>query len=114
VAIEVVLDKPEEMNLLGLFMKAALDSRGDAIERAKPSGAIALTGGDMSVTLDFSPGRVTVRKGADPGARAHLKGPLEPLVQVARGKSGPILKRQVKLSGNPLAALPLNRVFKGG
>lgn len=112
--MEVVLEKPEEMNLLGLFMKAALEARAEAIARAKPSGAIALTGGDMSVTLDFSPGTVTIRKGADANARAHLRGPLEPLVQVARGRSGPILRRQVKVSGNPLAALPLNRVFRAG
>ena len=110
--MEVVLENPEEMNLLGLFMQAALEARTEAVESAKPSGAIALTGGAMSVTLEFAPGRVTIRKGADPGARAHLRGPLEPLVQVARGKSGPILKRQVKVSGNPLAALPLNKVFK--
>jgi SCP-2 sterol transfer family len=112
--VEVVLENPEQMNLLGLFMKAALEARGEAIASAKPSGTIALTGGEMSVTLDFAPGKVTISKGADPGARAHLKGPLEPLVQVARGKSGPILKRQVKLSGNPLAALPLNKVFRAG
>lgn len=110
--MEVVLDKPEEMNLLGLFMKAALEARTEAIERAKPSGPIALTGGDMSVTLDFAPERVTIAKGVSPSARAHLRGPLEPLVQVARGKMGPILRRQVKVGGNPLAALPLNRVFR--
>lgn len=112
--MDVVLENPDEMNLLGLFMKAALEARTEAVARAKPSGPIALTGGEMSVTLDFGPDTVTIRKGVDPDARAHLKGPLEPLVQVARGKSGPILKRQVKVSGNPLAALPLNKVFKAG
>jgi hypothetical protein len=111
--VEVVLDKAGEMNLLGLFMKAALESRIDGIERARPSGDIALSAGEMSVTLSFSPDRVLVRKGVSDKPRAHLKGSLEALVQVARGRpAGQLLTRRARVSGNPLAALPLARVFE--
>jgi SCP-2 sterol transfer family protein len=101
------------MNLLGLFMKAALESRVERIERARPSGDIALTAGAMSVTLSFSPDRVVIRKGVADKPRAHVKGSLEGMIEVARGRAvAPFLRRRVRLSGNPLALLPLSRVFR--
>lgn len=110
--MEVVVEDAERMNLLGLFMKSALEARTDRIERAGVEGDIALTGGSMSCTLSFSPDRVVIRKGAADGARAHVKGSLESLVQVARGRAtGELLSRRARISGNPLAALPLTKVF---
>lgn len=115
VATEIQLDRPDQMNLLGLFMKAALESRVPAIERARPRGDIALSTPQMSVTLSFSPDRVIVRKGVVGKPRAQLRGSLESLLQVARGRTArPLLTRRARLSGNPLAALPLARVFKHG
>lgn len=100
------------MNLLGLFMKAALEDRLDTLSEAGASGDIALTAGEMSVTLSFSPERVVVRKGVEGSPNAHLKGSLEGLLEIARGRTAsPILSRRVKVSGNPLAVLPLRKVF---
>ena len=110
--MEVVLEEPERMNLLGLFMKSALESRLEHVERARVRGDIALTGGSMSCTLSFSPDRVVVRKGVAGDPKAHLKGPLDSLVQIARGKAaGELISRRSRISGNPMAALPLARVF---
>jgi len=111
--VEVVLDQPERQNLLGLFMKAALESRADRIADVRPSGDIALTAGPMSVTLSFEPERVTVRKGVADRPRAHLKGSLAALIQIARGRPlRQLLTRRARISGNPLALLPLSRVFR--
>jgi SCP-2 sterol transfer family protein len=111
--VKVVLEQPERQNLLGLFMKAALEARAERVERARPSGDIALTAGRMSVTLSFSPEGVTIRKGVADRPRAHLKGSLGGLIEVARGRAvAPFLRRRVRISGNPLALLPLSRVFR--
>jgi ABC-type proline/glycine betaine transport system ATPase subunit len=101
------------MNLLGLFMKAALEARPEKLDRARVAGDIAMTAGRMSVTLCFSDDAVTVRKGVVGSPRAKLTRSLEALVQVARGSATPILTRKAKLSGNPLAAVPLAGVFRG-
>jgi hypothetical protein len=111
--VEVVLEQPARMNLLGLFMKAALESRAERIEQAGPRGDIALTAGRMSVTLSFEPERVTIRKGVAEKPRAHLKGSLEALIQVARGRPvRQLVTRRARISGNPLALLPVSRVFR--
>jgi hypothetical protein len=111
--VEVVLEEPEKMNLLGLFMKAALEDRADRLGAAGASGDIALTGGDMSVTLSFMPDRVIVRKGIVGSPRASLRGSLESLLEVARGNmTTPVLTGRVRLGGNPLAVLPLRSVFQ--
>jgi hypothetical protein len=110
--MEVTLERPEEMNLLGLFMKAALEPRLADEETTRARGDIALTGGEMSVTLSFSPQRVVIRKGVAGKPRAHIKGSLEALIEVARGKTAPLLTRRARLSGNPLAALPLAGIFR--
>lgn len=110
--MDVRLEGADEMNLLGLFMRSALDARRETLDRVQPSGAIAMTAGAMSVTLDFAPDRLTIRKGVDDDARAHVTGSLEALIEVARGSNAPLLRRQAKVSGNPLALLPLSKVFK--
>jgi hypothetical protein len=111
--VKVVLDQPERQNLLGLFMKAALESRAERIEQARPSGDIALTAGAMTVTLSFEPERVVIRKGANGKPRAHLKGSLAALVQVARGRPlRQLMTRRARISGNPLALIPVSRVFR--
>lgn len=111
--MEVLLDKPESMNLLGLFMKAAFEARPEKLERARTRGDIAMVAGLMAVRLSFTDGRLLIRKGVMGNPRARLTGSLEALVQVARGNAAPILTRKAKLSGNPLAALPLAGVFRG-
>jgi hypothetical protein len=111
--MEVVLERADEMPLVGLFLHAALVARSDAVARAAPRGDLAVTAGGMSVTLACSPERVVVRPGADGNPRAHLHGSLEALIEIARGRlAGPLLRRRVRVSGNPVALLPLARVFR--
>jgi hypothetical protein len=103
------------MNLLGLFMRAALQERLPALERARPTGDVAVQSGAMSVTLSWSRDEVVVRKGVVGNPAARLSGELGALAEVASGRIlDPLLRRRVKLSGNPLALLPLARVFREG
>jgi hypothetical protein len=112
--MEVVVERPEEMPLVGLFLHAALEARRDALARAAPRGDLAITAGGMSVTLACSADRVVVRPGVGPSPRAHLRGSLEALIEIARGRlAGPLLRRRVRVSGNPVALLALARVFRG-
>lgn len=112
--MEVVVERPEEMPLVGLFLHAALEARRDALTRAAPRGDLAITAGGMSVTLACSAERVVVRPGLSPRPRAHLNGSLEALIAIARGRlAEPLLRRQVRVSGNPVALLALARVFRG-
>ena len=111
--MEVAAERPEEMNLIALFMRAALEERREALDRIAPRGDLALTVDRMSATLSFTDGRVVVRNGVTGRPRAHIKGSMESFIALARGRlSGPLLTRRVRVSGNPLAALPLARLFK--
>ena len=111
--MDVVLERADEMPLVGLFMHAALEARRDALARAAPRGDLAITAGGMSVTLACTPDRVAVRPGVSGSPRAHLRGSLEALIEIARGRlAGPVLRRRVRISGNPVALLALARVFR--
>jgi hypothetical protein len=113
VSVEIIAVEPEKMNLLSLFMRAALEARAEALEKTGIEGDIALTAGAMSSTLSFSQSKVEIRDGAARNPRAHLTGSLESMLALARGELfGPLLLRRVKVSGNPLAALPLGLVFR--
>ena len=110
--MQVIVERPEEMNLLGLFMRAALEERLAALERARPSGVVAVTSGGMAVTLSCTPEHVTIRKGASDRVDARLGGELGALAQLAGGRMvDPLLRRQIQIGGNPLKLLPLARVF---
>ena len=110
--MRVTAEQPERMNLLGLFMRAALEERVEALERAGARGDIALSADGMSCTLSFGPDEVVVRNGVTGRPRAHMKGSLEALLAVAQGRAASSLAtRRVRMSGNPLAALPLTKVF---
>lgn len=112
-SVQIIAVEPEEMNLLSLFMRSALEARAGAIGNTRIDGDIALTAGSMSTTLTFSKERVEVRNGLRESPRAHLRGSLEAMLALARGELvGPLLLRRVKVSGNPLAALPLGLVFR--
>jgi hypothetical protein len=111
--VEVVVEEPERMSLLGLFLKGALEERLPALERAAPRGELAISSPDMAVTLSCGEDRVVLRPGVPDRPRAHLRGSMEALIQVARGRiAGQLLRRQARVSGNPLALLPLARVFR--
>lgn len=54
-----------------------------------------------------------MRPGVSSSPRAHLRGSLEALIEIARGRlAGPVLRRRVRISGNPVALLALARVFR--
>jgi hypothetical protein len=111
--MDVVLERADEMPLAGLFLHAALEARREALARAGARGDLAITAGGMSVTLRFEPSRVAVVPGVEGRPRAHLKGSLEALIEIARGRfASPVLKRRVRISGNPAALLPLAKVFR--
>jgi hypothetical protein len=111
--VQVQVEDIDEMNLLGLFMKAALEDRVHAVESAGLNGDIALSAGEMSVTMSFSPERVVIRKGMVERPRARLKGSLEDVIALGRGKiASRVLTGRVRVSGNPAATLPLAKVFR--
>ena len=101
------------MSLIGLFLRAALSERSEALARADLRGDLAVTVAGMSATLSFAPDAVTVREGVVGSPRAHIKGSMESFLAMGQGKVvSPVLRRQVRISGNPLAALPLALLFK--
>ena len=111
--MQVTTDRPEEMNLLGLFLKAALEERLAALKRARPNGTFAIDSAGMTVTLSCTPQQVVVRKGRPAQSDAGLSGELGALAELARGRLvDPLLRRRIKISGNPIKLLPLARVFR--
>jgi predicted lipid carrier protein YhbT len=111
--MKVTAERLEEMNLLGLFMKAALEERLEALERQRPRGEIVVESGGMSITLSCQPGRVLITKGVAANADAKLSGELGALAAVASGRMiDPLLRRRVRVSGNPVKLLGLARVFR--
>jgi hypothetical protein len=113
--MEVSADRPQEMNLLGLVMAAALRERLPALERARAAGDVAIESGGMAVTLSFGPDGVVVRSGIHGDPRTRLLGDLDALAAVAQGKLiGPVLRRNIRISGDPRGVLPLANVFGGG
>jgi len=110
--MQVTVEGPEQMNLLGLFMRAALEERLAALERARPSGEVSIDSGGMSITLSCSPDEVVIRKGRSDEADARLSGELGSLAQLASGRMiDPLVRRQIHVGGNLLRLLPLARVF---
>jgi hypothetical protein len=111
--VRVEAEGAERMSLIGLFLRAALLERSDAIEHARLHGDLAVTVAGMSATLSFAPEAVTVREGVVGRPRAHIKGSMESFLAMGRGKVvSPVLRREVRISGNPLAALPLALLFR--
>jgi len=111
--MQVVAENPEEMNLLGLMMRQALEDRMPYLEGMGQEGDVAITADRMSVTISFSPQQILVRKGVVGSPRAHLKSSLEALISVARGRFGAaVASREVRVSGDPRALLPLAGVFR--
>jgi hypothetical protein len=69
----------------------------------------------MSITLVCTPTEVVVYKGIRGSPDAGLEGELGALAELASGRIiDALLRRRVRVSGNPLALLPLARVFREG
>ncbi len=110
--MQIVAEHLEQLSLLGLFMKAALEERLDALERAHPRGDIAIESGGMAVTISFTHEQALIREGIHGKPRARLTGDLGALAKIAQGRFvTPLLTRRIRISGDPLALLPLARTF---
>ncbi len=114
----VVIDDAPRMNLLGLLLGSIIERQAQqepARKRlARLRGALVVKAGEMSITLSFADGRVTVSRGAAKAPRAVVEGSMQALMNVALGGGlvGPWLAGRLRTRGNPLLllkVLPLMR-----
>jgi len=116
----IVLDSPEQMNLLGLLMKGLLEENlsrpGRLAGVRKLRGDVLVQAGQMSVTLRFGDDGLLVVAGRVGRPRATVRGGMTALLGVVTRQGGlvrPVLAGRVKVSGNLLLLLrmlPLIRV----
>lgn len=104
----------EDLSGLGWALKSLVDSNlsnPDLRERLKKiQGTLVVkeTGADVSVTLFFDKGDLTIKDGANSHPSAHLAAGFEELSEVASGQVGPIralLTGRIKAGGNLLKLL---------
>ena len=114
----VVVDHPEEMNLLGLLMRGLLaanlaDERLYAKARGM-SGDVLVCAGRMAVTLRFGEGRITIVRGDAGASRARVSGGMKDLLGVvAEGRMvAPFLAGRLKIGGNPFVLLGMLPLIK--
>lgn len=117
--VEVTVEKPGEMNLLGLILEAVLEKNLDKADNRRRAerlaGSVGVRAGRMTVTLRCQKGQLTIASGLDDGCRARVSGPMEAFLDVALGKGlvGHVVSGRVRMGGNPLfllKLLPLLRV----
>lgn len=107
----VTVDDPKRMSLLGLILASIIQRNLEHEENRRRigrlSGAVAVTAGEMKVTLRFAEGRLTVTRAEDEKPRAAVSGTMDSLMGVAlgRGMVGPWLAGKLKVSGNLLLLL---------
>src|SRR2546425_8992726 len=100
--MEIVMEDPDAASLLTLFLAAALRERAEELERSAPRGELLVDAGGMAATLSCAPGRIVVREGRCEAPRARLRGSLEALVEIARGRiAGPLLHPPAPGGGKP-------------
>ncbi|MBM4372562.1 MAG: hypothetical protein FJ098_12955 [Deltaproteobacteria bacterium] len=116
--VQVCMEAPERMNLMGLMMKGLLEAalaRPGMGERASGlRGAVRVQAGAMVVVLDFTQAGPRIRGPAEGERyRARVSGAMTPLLRVVTGHLlGPVLSGGVRIGGNPfflLSVLPLIR-----
>jgi hypothetical protein len=98
--MNVRIENPERMNLMGLLMRGLLET---SLKTA------AGQSGTMGVTLSFTESEVVLRSDASGKPRASVRGEMKPLLEMVAGGSlvGPVLRRKVKVGGNLLMLLRL-------
>lgn len=114
----VVVDQPEEMNLLGLLMRGLLaanlaDDRLHA-KACRMAGDVLVRAGRMAVTLRFGDGRITIVRGDAGASRARVSGGMTDLLGVvAEGRMvWPFLAGRLKIGGNPFVLLGMLPLIK--
>jgi hypothetical protein len=85
-----------------------------AARAARLRGAVGVDAGGMRVCLEFGGGEVRVRSGACDRPRASLSAPLDALLDVALGHGtvGHVLRRRVRVGGDPFLLLRLLRLIR--
>lgn len=114
----VVIDDPPTMSLLGLLLGNIIERRAaepDAVRRlGKLKGAMVVEAGQMTITMAFADGCVTISRGAVEKPRARVRGSMDALMKIALGGGmvGPYLAGRIKAKGSLgmlLKVLPLMR-----
>jgi len=116
--LEVILEKPESMNLLGLILKMIIERNlkqgmmADLVRNTR--GNLRLGAGPMKATLKFEGERVVVARDWLEPARAKVAASLDTFLGIGLGKNPviPFLLGKISLGGNLLWLLKLMPVFQ--
>ncbi len=109
----VVLAEPEKMSILGLLMHGLLSNNlADEHKYARAcsmSGDILVKAADMSVTLRFADGQLTIIRGDTGQSKARVAGTMTSLLGVVTGAGmvAPFMAGKLKIGGNPFALLKM-------
>ncbi len=119
----VIVDQPEQMNLLGLLIKGFVEQKLQSPKLARKAsrlrGDFGLRAGSMAITLSFSPQGVVIRKGIAKRTRARISGEMGEMVELVSGGGGlissaiAVLEGRVTIGGNPFALLGLLPIMLG-
>jgi hypothetical protein len=107
----VVIDDPNNMNLLGLLMKGLLATNMDNARKYSSAKKIAadiqVQAGRMIITLRFNKGILTIIRGPSPNPNASVTGTMAALLGVVIGKGlvSNFLSGNIRIGGNPLMLL---------
>ena len=116
--VEIIIENPEEMNLLGLMLGSILETKieddGERKAIAGLRGDVGVTVGKQSVYISF--GKETVRVSRDAPGRisATVSGPMKEFLEVSTGKNPviPFLRGKFKIGGNPFLLLRMLQTMK--
>ncbi len=109
----VTVDDPERMSLLGLILASIirrnLEHEENLARLKRLDGAVAVTAGEMQVTLRFADGALTVTRAQEDKPRAAVSGTMDSLMGVSLGQGmvGPWLAGKLKTRGNLLFLLKM-------
>ena len=116
--MEVVLEKPESMNLLGLILKLLLEGNlqdPDMVAKARGTkGNLRLGAGPMKITLVFEGERLTIKRDWDTPSRAKCAASLDTFLAIGLGGNPviPFLQGKVRIGGNLFWLLLLMPLFQ--
>jgi len=114
----VTIEDAPRMNLLGFFLAGIIERNladAEQLRRFERLAAdVVVQAGELVVTLKFARGSLVVRRGAEAGARAGVRGSLDTLMGMALGAGmvGPVLRGALKPRGSLLLLLKLKRLLR--
>ena len=116
--MEVVLDHPETMNMLGLIMKMILERNLQdpdmAATASQTKGNLRLGAGPMKATLSFEGQRLVIKRDWETRSRAKCAASLDTFLRIGLGGNPviPFLQGKVKIGGNIFWLLILMPLFQ--